>query len=647
MTDYRQWFATQLLALPLCCAPAEDPQPAPARAFKPNILLIVVDDVPTFFYRDWDSKNPFRADGVNPENTSVDPEGSDIYIQHPVLDKLMANGVTFLNHYAQPTCGTDRAAMFSGLWAHRNGIGSPVAGNREFNNFVHNDVRFDRATPLAKAVGARGYQTGICGKWHLAAKAEDGGSDWEHIPDVGGWDWYASTFSNFTIDKKPVGGPRTKISPISAEHGWIDAGGGRWQKTDIDEFHFGNLAFMFFDGVTNAVAERTADEVDQPGEWYLNTENTLLLCPGAGGLVERARRLKGGHYNFFVDRNGAVDHHRSGYFSELGPLAAEIGGFFSGDIVFDDAETFVAQTSEPWFLAITPNSPHSPYEYPMPDALVETDLYKQGPNTAPNEQSAWTNFCAQLEFHDARLGEFLDNMDPEVRSRTVVIWTSDNGVPQQIMWKLRDDRFHGVGRAGVGATLSKLIDSGEARPVSRRFKSSPYEGGGRVPLVISGPAVSSAMRGKKVQALSHTVDLYATVLALAGGSMSGISGVSQLPIVQGTETAVRDELISHQFRIEGTNGDHTAITAGPDKENFDELGYSLIFTDAGPLNGRYKLVRKLVSASPQVFRHELYQLEDENGQGVDLYEQADLFGNPTYQAIELGIQERLQALLDT
>jgi len=648
MTTSRQWFAIALLAqVSLSCAPADESPEGDLPIAKPNILLVVLDDVPTFFYRDWDSKHPFIADGVNPSNKSVDGAGSDIYVQHPVLDSLIADGVTFLNHYAQPTCGTDRAAMFSGLWPHRNGIGSPVAGAREFNNFTHNDTRFDTAVPLATAVAAQGYETSICGKWHLASRMEEGGTDWAHIPTEGGWDWYASTFSNFTIDKKPLGGPRTQISPISAENGWIDAGNGRWKKTDPGEFHFGNLAFLFFDDVPNGHPEKSQAKVDQPGEWYLTNDNTLFVIPGAGGHVERARRLKGGHYNFLVDRNGIIDQHRTHHIGELGSLAAQVPGAFSGDIVFDDAQEFVTQASEPWFLAITPNSPHSPYDYPMPDSKVETALYRQGPNTEPNEQSVWTNFCAQLEFHDARLGEFLDGMDADVRARTVILWTSDNGAPQQVMWKLRDDRSHGLGDVGVGATLSALIDSGEAKDNVPRFKNSPYEGGSRVPLVISGPAVSAAMRGQRVQALSHTVDLYATVLAIAGGAIPGISGVSQLPVLDGSVESVRDEVLAHSFRIEGTNGDHRAITSGPDDDNFDELGYSLVFPDEGPLSGRYKLVRKLVSASPLEFRHELYRLEDEDGQAVDLYEQTDLFGDATYLSIETRIQARLQALLDT
>lgn len=67
-----------------------------------------------------------------------------------------------------------------------------------------------------------------------------------------------------------------------------------------------------------------------------------------------------------------------------------------------------------------------------------------------------------IEALDTEIGRVLSALTPEVRSRTNVIFVSDNGTPGEV----------------------------SAPPVSaRRAKATLFEGGIRVPLVIAGPKV--------------------------------------------------------------------------------------------------------------------------------------------------------------
>lgn len=543
-------------------------RPSAADGSRPNIILVLLDDTPTFFYEAWDSKHTFVGEGVNPRNTSTDPRGLDIYVQAPVLQELIGDGVAFLNAYAQPVCGADRASVFSGLWAHQHGIGRQVQGVREFNTFSHNSRQFNTAVPIAQLLRERGYTTGIAGKWHLANHTRrelpsltEPGTGWAHIPQEGKWDDYRCTFSNLasTNSAKPSG-------------------------------------------------------------------------------------VAGSNYSFFVARNGFSPPDTVQSFSPA--VGAQQAGFYAGDIVFDDAAEFIAGAPEPWLSVVTPNPMHNPFQYPMPQGKIRTPLYRRGPNDLEN-QLIWTNCAAALEFIDTRLGELLEGLPAGQRERTVVIFCSDNGGPTQVLASMRDEgggtRF-APQPYSLGPTMEALIPR-------MAFKGSVLEGGTRVPLVISGPPVAGPMRGRSVQALAHSVDLYATIAALAGADPGIIAGVSLLPILQGERASVRNGLLCHTFAIDedgsgvGRPGDHTLVaergeTVSP--SNFDVMGYTRVITNQGAQAGRYKLVR---TYDPLGNRVELYQLEDRASQPVDLYEQNDLAANPAYAEVLQIMNDGLDAML--
>jgi len=82
----------------------------------------------------------------------------------PHLDRLAREGVELTQHYVCPVCSPTRSALLSGRYATRFGVTSPQNA-RAF--------RWDQVT-LASALKSAGYDTALCGKWHLGSKPEEG-----------------------------------------------------------------------------------------------------------------------------------------------------------------------------------------------------------------------------------------------------------------------------------------------------------------------------------------------------------------------------------------------------------------------------------------------------------------------------------------
>ena len=93
------FVAILLLAAPLIAGPAT--QSVAAEAVRPNIVLIVVDDL--------------RFDDIG--------AAGHPFVKTPNIDRLAREGARFLNAFATtPLCSPSRASILTGLYAHRHGI---------------------------------------------------------------------------------------------------------------------------------------------------------------------------------------------------------------------------------------------------------------------------------------------------------------------------------------------------------------------------------------------------------------------------------------------------------------------------------------------------------------------------------------------
>ena len=93
--------------------------------------------------------------GINPAST-------------PVIDTLVAQGVTFTNTWAAPECSPSRAMYFNGRYSPRTSINSAIIPIDLANSSMNpNEVTTPRILRNA------GYKSALIGKSHLTGYAVD------------------------------------------------------------------------------------------------------------------------------------------------------------------------------------------------------------------------------------------------------------------------------------------------------------------------------------------------------------------------------------------------------------------------------------------------------------------------------------------
>lgn len=196
----------------------------------------------------------------------------------------------------------------------------------------------------------------------------------------------------------------------------------------------------------------------------------------------------------------------------------------------DDAADWIAEQDGPWFAWLAFHSPHAPFHLPPTDLHSYDDLSGSSDDIAANPEDYYQ---AMLESVDTELGRLLETLGEDVLSKTVIIVVGDNGTDVKV-------------NQGV-------------YPGSKS-KGTLYEGGVRVPLIIGGPGLISG--GKRVAQPVNTLDLFSTVIELAGGNVEElvpegtvIDSVSLVPtLTEGLGRADRDFVVSEVFggRINST-----------------------------------------------------------------------------------------------
>jgi len=234
--------------------------------------------------------------------------------------------------------------------------------------------------------------------------------------------------------------------------------------------------------------------------------------------------------------------------------------------------------AKPWFVWLAFNESHvlvppdTPYYHvPNADALDPTSLAEvtscggqpgssnNGSCTAKQLMRAMTNSM------DTVIGKVLDAVDA-LESDTYVIFIGDNG-----SWSNNIDNMY-------------ITTTG-------RGKTTPYESGARVPMVIKGPGIAA---GSASTHFVHAADLFATILTLAGltapatnfnntGAVVPSDSVSLTPILFGSAPIVRDpnegylltEVAWNGNKVGARNGTYKVI-CNTDTSNANCTFYNLI-----------------------------------------------------------------------
>jgi arylsulfatase A-like enzyme len=231
------------------------------------------------------------------------------------------------------------------------------------------------------------------------------------------------------------------------------------------------------------------------GKWHL-------------GYLPEYSPLAHGFESFFGFKSGYIDYyqHTDGFgkpdlFDEDAPIQVE---GYSTDLITQHAITFINQRkSEPFFLDVSYNAPHWPYQLPDPPSTAADNAR----HILPFDERTNTRqeYARMLERVDQGVGQILAALDRNgLAANTLVIFTNDNG----------------------GEWLSRN------HPFFQR-KGSVYEGGIRVPAILRWPGRVPA--SSVTAQVGITMDLTATILAAAGATIppaARLEGIDLLPLIQ-------------------------------------------------------------------------------------------------------------------
>ncbi|MCP4787526.1 MAG: sulfatase [Fuerstiella sp.] len=299
--------------------------------------------------------------------------------------------------------------------------------------------------------------------------------------------------------------------------------------------------FGFYSGADSRIglpqSEVTIAEYLQPagyatgvfGKWHLGLEKPYH--PLSRGFDEFYGFLGHGAHDYFELRKD--DDHNSIWrnwerIDDTGYLTDNLGR---------EAASFIRRhKEEPFFLYLPFNAVHWPLQAPE-EAVAEFD----------NENPGRNIYLGMLKRMDLAVGVVLDELKAhDLQQNTLLLFYSDNGGSKKVF-------------ANNGAL--------------RDYKQSTYEGGLRVPFMVSWPAVLD--QGKLVNEAVISLDFFPTVCEAAGLPLpegKSLDGKSLLPLLKGKQQERLHERLywdGDEGRIGIRSGDWKLVGRGDQYQLFD------------------------------------------------------------------------------
>lgn len=237
---------------------------------------------------------------------------------------------------------------------------------------------------------------------------------------------------------------------------------------------------------------------------------------------------------FFWPFRGAFGQSRE--FRYVPGLGIGKEGQYLTDRFTDEALRLIDESAgRPFFLNLWYHNPHTPIEG-KPELTAK---YRQRLRPGLNHQNP--DYAAMIETLDENVGRILSHLEKKgLAAQTLFVFTSDNGgyVNQY---------------KGRQVTSNAPLRSG---------KGSLYEGGVRVPLIVSWPGV--AQRGAVIDQPVISMDLFRTFAEAAGvNGETGVDGLSILPLLRNPQSRLdREALYFHYPHYYPTSSPVSAIREG-------------------------------------------------------------------------------------
>lgn len=279
----------------------------------------------------------------------------------------------------------------------------------------------------------------------------------------------------------------------------------------------------------------------------------------------------------------------------------------------------LAASTNPWFVYLSYQAVHDPVEVGDAKYVQDTACALLA---APRDE-----LCGMVaEVDDGLKTIRLTLEDANAWDRTLLIVASDNG--------------------GV-------LDHGSSNTYLRGEKATYFEGGVRVPLVLSGGFVAKHLRGRRLNSMVHITDLHATFLSLAGYASTAdkaLDGVDLGPHLFQDAPPPRDEVLinmnSAHFGEAGALivGDFKYTTnAEPSEAAVYAHVRRALAKEAAPnvenliADARNEVVG---ATTPTLFDLAKNPAERTDCATIDAAESCDLYAHPDYRAVRASLEAR-------
>ncbi|MEQ9661068.1 MAG: arylsulfatase [Parasphingopyxis sp.] len=389
-------------------------------------------------------------------------------IETPNIDRVAARGLRYNNYHTTPICSASRASFLTGRNSHQVHIGGHSAMAIDLPG--HDALVPRNAGTIAENLQQAGYITYAIGKWdHLPPEDASPAGPFDFWPSGQGFDRFYG-FLSFDADN---------FSPVLwSDHSPV-------QVPDDPDYH-----------LTQDMADRAIDWIGS--RQAVNGGSPPFMMYWATGAVHAPHHAP----------QRWLDHYR--------------GRFDEGWDVLR-AETLTRQRE----MGLLPESVQLP---PRPEGMEAWDsLTLEQQQLYARQMEA---FAAQLSHADEQFGRMLDALEARGElDNTIVVILSDNGASAEgAMNGTFSEFYFANGRvASVEQNMEYYDEWGTADSYPhyafgwalagntpfRYYKQTAYEGGTRVPLIVSWPE-GIADHGQIRDQYSHVSDLTPTLLEAAG-----------------------------------------------------------------------------------------------------------------------------------
>ncbi len=464
---------------------------------RPNIVLIMVDDM------GWSDIGCYGGE-----------------IETPHIDHLAANGLRFTQFYNTGRCCPTRAALLTGLYSHRAGIGwmtndwgEEYPGYRGFLN--------QKCMTIGEVLNESGYFTMTTGKWHVGAKETsmwpvERGFDYSYSVPAGGGFYYWPTKQIVENEKVIHPGDNT---PIRGEPDWYATDA--WVEKGL------------------AVLQQRKGQRDQPFFWYLafNAPHWPLQADEAD--IARFRQLY---------QDGWEPIRKARW---LGQREREL-------ITQDTHLSSPTQGIPSW----------SSLEKKKQDQLVEY----------------MACYAATIFRMDRAIGRLMQTLENRGElENTLILFLADNGGCAE-GGMLGNNSSNPEQRIGGPKSFIRYGEAwaNASNTPFRQYKHFVHEGGIATPLVAYWPKkIVPKSGGELTSEVGHVVDLMATCVDFAGARYPSrrngelifpMQGTSLRPVLEGRKLAPRMLFWEHEGHRAVREGEWKLVSKFPGSWELYHLG---------------------------------------------------------------------------